>query len=193
MNKIKQHGRECADIKYKIEMALGIGYKGRRADATKAKRIYCQVCRELGYSTTEIGIPFEWDHTVVCYHLRKLRSDEIETAHTLSSQLKSPTPPPPQIIVKEKTKIAPNSHKEDILTLYGVPECLDRITEKEKLNLLNMLDCGAIAADSLNRIAHSEGFFVEIPKGLRDALKSGKAALDKSSKNPGSLASKGTS
>ena len=102
MNKIKQHGRECADIKYKIEMALGIGYKGRRADATKAKRIYCQVCRDLGYSTTEIGIPFEWDHTVVCYHLRKLRSDEIETAHTLSSQLKSPTPPPPQIIVKEK-------------------------------------------------------------------------------------------
>ena len=82
-------------------MALGIGYKGRRADATKAKRIYCQVCRELGYSTTEIGIPFELDHTVVCYHLRKLRSDEIETAHTLSSQLKSPTPPP-QIIVKEK-------------------------------------------------------------------------------------------
>lgn len=92
-----------------------------------------------------------------------------------------------KIIVKEKTKIAPNSHKEDILTLYGVPECLDRITEKEKLNLLNMLDCGAIAADGLNRIAHSEGFFVEIPKGLRDALKSGKAALDKSSKNPGSF------
>ena len=50
-----------------------------------------------------------------------------------------------------------------------------------------MLDCGTIVADSLNKIAHSEGFFVEIPKGLRDALKSGKAALDKSSKNPGSF------
>ena len=91
-----------------------------------------------------------------------------------------------KIIVKEKTKIAPNSHKEDILTLYGVPECLDRITEKEKLNLLNMLDCGAIAADSLNRIAHSEGFFVEIPKGLREALRTGKATLDKSGRNIGS-------
>ena len=37
-----------------------------------------------------------------------------------------------EIIVKEKTKIAPNSNKTDILTFYGVPECLDKITEKEK-------------------------------------------------------------
>ena len=92
-----------------------------------------------------------------------------------------------EIIVKEKTKIAPNSNKTDILSLYGVPACLDKITKKEKSNLLNMLDCGAIVADSLNKIAHSEGFFVEIPKGLRDALKSGKATLDKSTKIPGSF------
>ena len=37
-----------------------------------------------------------------------------------------------EIIVKEKTRIAPNSNKTDILTFYGVPECLDKITEKEK-------------------------------------------------------------
>ena len=91
-----------------------------------------------------------------------------------------------EIIVKEKTKIAPNSNKTDILTFYGVPECLDKITEKEKTNLLCMLDCGTIVADSLNKIAHSEGFFVEIPKGLREALQTGKAALDKSGKNIGS-------
>ena len=90
-----------------------------------------------------------------------------------------------EIIVKEKTRIAPNSNKTDILTFYGVPECLDKITEKEKTNLLCMLDCGTIVADSLNKIAHSEGFFVEIPKVLREALQTGKAALDKSGKNLG--------
>lgn len=91
-----------------------------------------------------------------------------------------------EIIVKNKTEIAKNSHRKDILTLYGVPACLDKITEKERLNLLNMLDCGAIVTDSLNQIAHSEGFFVEIPKGLREALQTGKATLDKSGKNFGS-------
>ena len=91
-----------------------------------------------------------------------------------------------EIIVNEKTKIAPNSHKKDILALYGVPECLDKITEKEKSNLLNMLDCSAIAADSLNKISHSGGFFVEIPKGLREALRTGKATLDKAGRNIGS-------
>lgn len=92
-----------------------------------------------------------------------------------------------EIIVKDKTEIASNSQKQDILSLYGVPACLDRIIEKEKSTLLNMLDCGAILADSMNKIAHSEGFFVEIPKGLRDALKSGRATLDCSTKKPGSF------
>lgn len=48
-----------------------------------------------------------------------------------------------------------------------------------------MLDCGTIVADSLNKIAHSEGFFVEIPKGFREALQTGKATLDKSGQNLG--------
>lgn len=64
---------------------------------------------------------------------------------------------------------------------------LDKITKKEKSNFLNMLNCGAIGADSINRIANAEGFIVEIPKGLRDALRTGQATLDKSSKNIGSF------
>lgn len=92
-----------------------------------------------------------------------------------------------ELIVKEKTQISPLSAKRDILSLYNVPDMLDKITKKEKSNFLNMLNCGAIGADSINRIANAEGFIVEIPKGLRDALRTGQASLDKSSKNIGSF------
>lgn len=92
-----------------------------------------------------------------------------------------------ELIVKEKTQISPLSTQKDILSLYNVPDMLDKITKKEKSNFLNMLNCGAIGADSINRIANAEGFIVEIPKGLRDALRTGQATLDKSSKNIGSF------
>lgn len=91
------------------------------------------------------------------------------------------------IIIKPNTEIAPQSKKKDILSLYGVPQMLDKITQKEKTNLLNHLNCSMVVVDSLNKIAHSDSFFVEIPKGLREALKTGKATLDKSGKNPGSF------
>lgn len=91
------------------------------------------------------------------------------------------------IVVRDKTEIAVQSKKTDILSLYGVPSMLDKITQKEKSNLLNKLNCGAVLADSLNKLAHSDGFFVEIPKGLRQALEKGEATLDKSGNNPGSF------
>lgn len=92
-----------------------------------------------------------------------------------------------ELIVKEKTQISPSSTQKDILSLYNVPDMLDKITKKEKSNFLNMLNCGAIGADSINRIVNAEGFIVEIPKGLRDALRTGQATLYKSSKNIGSF------
>ena len=64
---------------------------------------------------------------------------------------------------------------------------LDKITQKEKTNLLNHLNCSTVVADSLNKMADSDGFFVEIPQGLREALKTGKATLDKSGKTLGSF------
>lgn len=91
------------------------------------------------------------------------------------------------IVIKSNTEIAPLSKKKDILSLYGVPQMLDKITQKEKTNLLNNLNCSMVVVDSLNKIAHSDGFFVEIPKGLREALRTGKATLDKSGKTPGSF------
>ena len=91
------------------------------------------------------------------------------------------------IVIKPNTEIAPQSKKKDILSLYGVPQMLDKITQKEKTNLLNHLNCSMVVVDSLNKIAHSDGFFVEIPKGLREALRTGKATLDKSAKSPGSF------
>ena len=91
------------------------------------------------------------------------------------------------IVVRDKTEIAVQGKETDILSLYGVPSMLDKITQKEKSNLLNKLNCGAVLADSLNKLAHSDGFFVEIPKGLRQALEKGAATLDKSGNNPGSF------
>lgn len=91
-----------------------------------------------------------------------------------------------EIIIKTITEIAPRRPRKDILALYGVPQMLDKITQKEKTNLLNHLNCAMMGVNSLNEIAHSDGFFVEIPKGLREALRTGKATLDKSGKNPGS-------
>lgn len=92
-----------------------------------------------------------------------------------------------EIIVKSKTEIAKASKTKDILASYGVPEALDSIVKKEKSNILNMLDCGAVVADSINKISNSEEYFVEIPKRLREALKNGTAEFDKSGKNIGSF------
>ena len=75
-----------------------------------------------------------------------------------------------EIIVKSKTEIAKASKTKDILASYGVPEALDSIVKKEKSNILNMLDCGAVVADSINKISNSEEYFVEIQKRLREAL-----------------------
>lgn len=92
-----------------------------------------------------------------------------------------------KLIVKPKTEIAINTNKKDILALYEVPMMLDRIIEKEKIELLNKLNCGAVILDSLNKLANSNSFIVEIPSGLREMIKSGKAVFDKSGKNPGSF------
>jgi hypothetical protein len=92
-----------------------------------------------------------------------------------------------ELIVNPKTEIAINTNKKDILALYEVPILLDRIIEKEKIELLNKLNCGAVILDSLNKLANSNSFIVEIPSGLREMIKSGKAVFDKSGKNPGSF------
>ena len=91
-----------------------------------------------------------------------------------------------ELIVKSKTELTKDT-KKDILSLYSVPETLDRIIEKEKTHLLNNISCGVSFMDSLNKLANSDDFVVDIPKGLREMLKDGKAAFDKSSKSPGSF------
>ena len=90
-----------------------------------------------------------------------------------------------ELIVKPKTEVATQTNKKDILTIYNVPGMLDQIVTKEKTELLNLLSCGAVVSDALSNLAHSDEFFVEIPSGLREMLKTGKAVFDKSSKNPG--------
>lgn len=90
-----------------------------------------------------------------------------------------------ELIVKPKTEIAVHTKETDILSLYGVPAMLDQIVKKEKADLLNKMSCGTVIMDSLNKLSHSEDFFVEIPSGLREMLKLGKASFDKSGKNLG--------
>lgn len=92
---------------------------------------------------------------------------------------------PKELVVKPTTEIATRTSKRDILSLYGVPEMLDRIVKKEKNNLFENLCCGTIVLDSLNKVAHSKDFIVEIPGGFREMLNAGKAAFDKSTKNLG--------
>lgn len=92
---------------------------------------------------------------------------------------------PKELVVKPTTEIATQTSKRDILSLYGVPEMLDRIVKKEKNNLFENLCCGTIVLDSLNKVAHSKDFIVEIPGGFREMLNAGKAAFDKSTKNLG--------
>ena len=91
-----------------------------------------------------------------------------------------------ELVVKTKTEVS-NNKQCDILSLYGVPTMLDRIIKKEKIKLLNKLECGAVVIDSLNNLLSSEDFMVEIPSGLREMLKSGKAVFDKSNINPGAF------
>ena len=93
-----------------------------------------------------------------------------------------------ELIVKPKTEVATQTNKKDILTIYMVPDMLDQIVTKEKIELLNNLSCGAVVSDALSNLAHSDGFFVEIPSGLREMLKTGEAFFDKSNKNPGAFA-----
>ena len=73
-----------------------------------------------------------------------------------------------ELVVKPTTEIATQTSKRDILSLYGVPEMLDRIVKKEKNNLFENLCCGTIVLDSLNKVAHSKDFIVEIPGGFRE-------------------------
>lgn len=90
-----------------------------------------------------------------------------------------------KLIVRPKTEVAAQAEKKDILAIYGVPETLDKVVEKEKRDLLNTIECGAVIVNELNRLDHSEDFIVEIPSGLREMLRKGEAAFDKSAKNPG--------
>jgi hypothetical protein len=93
-----------------------------------------------------------------------------------------------KLVVKSQTVIASSETKEkDILDYYyDIPAILDRFVEEEKKDFLNSLYCGTVVADSLNQLAHSESFFVEIPKGLREKLKTGEAVFDTSAKASGS-------
>jgi len=90
-----------------------------------------------------------------------------------------------ELVVKPKTEIATQTPQKDILSLYGVPAMLDQIVKKEKNILFENLCCGTVVLDSLNKLANNEDFTVEIPSGLREMLKTGKATFDKSNKNLG--------
>lgn len=93
-----------------------------------------------------------------------------------------------ELIAKQHTQLSQNNSKkkQDILTIYGVPEMLDKITQKERSNVLNSISCGTVFINTLNEISHAEDYVVEIPSGLRKLLKEGKATFDSSSKSPGS-------
>lgn len=93
-----------------------------------------------------------------------------------------------ELIAKQHTQLSKSNSnkKQDILAIYGVPEMLDKITQKERLNLLNCISCGTVFLDSLNEVSHAEDFIVEISSGFRKLLKEGKATFDSSSKSPGS-------
>ena len=42
-----------------------------------------------------------------------------------------------KLIVRPKTEVAAQAEKKDILAIYGVPETLDKVVEKEKRDLVN--------------------------------------------------------
>lgn len=90
-----------------------------------------------------------------------------------------------ELVLKDQTKVAASNDKQDILSLYGVPTMLNRIVRKEKKDFLSHLCCDGVLLDSLNHLAHSEDLMVEIPSGLRELLRAGKASFDKSGKIPG--------
>lgn len=93
-----------------------------------------------------------------------------------------------ELVAKQRTQLSQSSSnkKQDILAIYGVPEMLDKITQKERSNLLNSISCGTVFINSLNEVSHAEDFIVEIPSGLRKLIEEGKATFDSSSKSPGS-------
>lgn len=91
------------------------------------------------------------------------------------------------IAVKNKTELSTQCQRQDILALYGVPSMVDNLVKKEKSHLFNMLNPCFVCADTLNEISHADGFTVNIPKGMEEALKKGFAHLDKSSKDLGAF------
>lgn len=92
------------------------------------------------------------------------------------------------LIIKRHTQLSQinSKKKQDILSIYGVPEMLDNITRKERSELLNRILCGTVFINSLNECNHAEDFIIEIPYELRKLLKEGKATFDNSSKSSGS-------
>ena len=54
-----------------------------------------------------------------------------------------------ELIAKQRTQLSKSNSnkKQDILAIYGVPEMLDKITQKERLNLLNCISCGTVFLD----------------------------------------------
>lgn len=93
-----------------------------------------------------------------------------------------------ELVVNKHTQLCINdTRKKDILEFYGVPGWLDKISQKERSNLLNSISCGGVFINSLHDISHASDFKLEIPSGFRKLINEGKAAFDSSSKSPGSF------
>ena len=92
-----------------------------------------------------------------------------------------------ELTLKSETQLAPELSDVDILSIYKVPASIDKMVEKNKTDLLNKLNCGAVLIDAFAEIGNSTDFMVDIPAGLRNMLKSGKAVFDNSAKSPGNF------
>lgn len=88
MNKTQINLKECFKIKDIVEHALGIGYKGRTKDAVKAKKVYCQVCKNLGYSVNTFCKPINIDHTTGFHHLARMLPDELTVADKITTKIR---------------------------------------------------------------------------------------------------------
>ncbi len=87
MNKTQINLKECGKIKDIVETSLGIGYRGRTRDAVRAKKIYCQVCKNLGYSVNTFCKPINIDHTTGLHHLARMRPEELLIADKISAKV----------------------------------------------------------------------------------------------------------
>ena len=93
-----------------------------------------------------------------------------------------------ELVVKKNTPLSPKLKEDkDLLAYYEIPELMDEISKRNKIDLLNCLACAATTLDSVNQASHAEGFFVHVPEGLRKLINEGKAHFDNSSKTPGEL------